>query len=346
MKTVLLDQTFMTGAGADRGLGRYAREVRDAFGLLPDFKYLAVEGVSFGRPITHPKIESMSSTRAPYHSLSPFNLPMVKNRPWATSILDMISMDVARYTRLGLRTRLAFTNAKRSDVIVTISKYSADRIISKMDVPASKIVVSPLPVNPVFFSKPKDSNDGVIRFKFDRPYLVALADMRTPDLRKRFHWIEEVGAAAHEVGIGMVVAGRGLSTIDFPSATLLDSPSDEVLRDLYVGALAMYYPSSYEGQGLPPLEAMASGCPVIAYDSSAVAEMVSLRECLIADPNPWESDDLRRPLGASHVQEVLNLAVDWLKNGGPNRTTLQDTAGRYSARGFADGLAAAYGKLG
>lgn len=345
MKTVLLDQTYMTGAGADRGLGRYAREVRDAFSLLPDFRYFAVNDVSFGRPIAPREIDSMSSVRAPYHSLSPANLPMVKNRPWATSILDMISIDVAQYTRLGVRTRIAFTSAKRSEVIITISNYSADRIISILEIPSSKVVVSPLPVDPVFFSKPNGFFYDKIASELDRPYLVALADMRTPDVRKRFHWIEEVGAAAREMDIGMVVAGRGLSTTNFPSATLVDSPSDEVLRDLYAGALAMYYPSSYEGQGLPPLEAMASGCPVIAYDSSAVAEMVSLRECLLADPNPWEADDLKRPLGSARVHEVLNLAVDWLKSGGPNREILRDTAGRYSARGFADGLAEAYGKL-
>jgi glycosyltransferase involved in cell wall biosynthesis len=50
--------------------------------------------------------------------------------------------------------------------------------------------------------------------------------------------------------------------------------TDAVLDALYRGATAMVFPSLYEGFGLPPLEAMARGCPVIASDRPAVPEVV------------------------------------------------------------------------
>jgi glycosyltransferase involved in cell wall biosynthesis len=49
--------------------------------------------------------------------------------------------------------------------------------------------------------------------------------------------------------------------------------SDEELRAAYTGALALVYPSKYEGFGLPVLEAMACGCPVIASPSSSLPEV-------------------------------------------------------------------------
>jgi len=79
--------------------------------------------------------------------------------------------------------------------------------------------------------------------------------------------------------------------------------SDETLAALYAGAMVLVYPSLYEGFGLPPLEAMASGTPVIVSDRSTLPEVVGsagiiidaqddvgLREALLRlseDPDHW-----------------------------------------------------------
>jgi alpha-1,3-rhamnosyl/mannosyltransferase len=70
--------------------------------------------------------------------------------------------------------------------------------------------------------------------------------------------------------------------------SLLQDVDDEHLRRLYGSALAFVYPSLYEGFGIPLLEAMACGCPVIASDIVATREVAG--DCpLYFEPSRYES---------------------------------------------------------
>jgi glycosyltransferase involved in cell wall biosynthesis/GT2 family glycosyltransferase len=69
--------------------------------------------------------------------------------------------------------------------------------------------------------------------------------------------------------------------------------SDEDLRCLYAGAIAFVFPSLYEGFGLPALEAMASGCPVIVSDGSSLKEIVGDAGLLV---NPARSAEIARAM--------------------------------------------------
>jgi glycosyltransferase involved in cell wall biosynthesis len=76
---------------------------------------------------------------------------------------------------------------------------------------------------------------------------------------------------------------------------------------LYSGALAFVFPSLYEGFGLPALEAMACGCPVIAYRNSSIPEVVDAAGMLL-DPREDLAAAIREVIGNEGLRRNLSAA--------------------------------------
>lgn len=88
----------------------------------------------------------------------------------------------------------------------------------------------------------------------------------------------------------LVIAGpRGwdnaTQALSHPQIHLLGTVSDEELANLYICARAFVFPSLYEGFGIPPLEAMALGCPVILSHVSSLSEIANADSAYFIDPN-------------------------------------------------------------
>jgi glycosyltransferase involved in cell wall biosynthesis len=99
---------------------------------------------------------------------------------------------------------------------------------------------------------------------------------------------------------------------------------DEHLPALYSGAVAFVYPSLYEGFGLPPLEAMACGTPVVTSGTTAIPEVVG-DAAILVDPRSEEaiadgvlrvieSESLRRELRGRGLEKVQGLSWDRAAN--------------------------------
>lgn len=81
--------------------------------------------------------------------------------------------------------------------------------------------------------------------------------------------------------------------------------SDEELRSVYSGALALIYPSKYEGFGLPILEAMACGCPVITCANASIPEVAGDAAIFVSDSNPSELADALYEVQKPSVRQRL-----------------------------------------
>jgi glycosyltransferase involved in cell wall biosynthesis len=94
------------------------------------------------------------------------------------------------------------------------------------------------------------------------------------------------GRGLHLAIAGGIAAGVfDTKKITLPSsATYLGRISDSALRALYAEAICLVFPSRYEGYGIPPAEAMACGCPVVASTAGAVMELCG-DAALYCDPN-------------------------------------------------------------
>jgi glycosyltransferase involved in cell wall biosynthesis len=87
---------------------------------------------------------------------------------------------------------------------------------------------------------------------------------------------------------------------------LFMSGSDAKLANLYKYALALVYPSFYEGFGFPPIEAMHYGCPVLASDASSIPEIVEDAGLFF---NPYQIEDLIHKLDLLLTDSELRAAV-------------------------------------
>lgn len=345
---VLLDQWSLIEPGSDRGLGRYALEIRQALVGADRWEIEALHGATGGDGMAVGRIgKAIKAARDAdiYHAMTVFHLPVAKQMPWLCSIQDVIPLDLPDYRRLGVRTRLAFAAARRSDMILANSRYTADRIMDRLGVSSRKVRIASLPVADSYHTFLDADESAKRSLEFDRPFLVALADGRVKDPRKRYQWINQLAEALRNLEILMVVTGRGINDEMFPSCVVIEPRSDAELSQLYGSASGFFYSSAYEGQGLPPLEAMASGAPVLAFRNTSVTEMVGTGGILLDDPCPWEDGKLDTPMPTATVNQLLD-AVRTLVHDEQSlreaRARARAQANRLTREGLKDRLLDAY----
>jgi GT2 family glycosyltransferase len=127
--------------------------------------------------------------------------------------------------------------------------------------------------------------------------------------RKNVASLADAGERLRDLGIELVSAGSGRGYMrpgETPPMRALGYVEEEHLPGLYTGALALAMPSLYEGFGLPVLEAMASGVPVVAADRTALPETCG-DAALLVDPS--DSEALADALRVAATDEGLRAAL-------------------------------------
>jgi len=174
---------------------------------------------------------------------------------------------------------------RSADRIIAVSEFTASELTSLLGVPHDKIAVVPNGVS-TSFGPGGDAADG--------DYVLAVA---TVEPRKNLERIAEA-VHAHRSELRHVGAsGWGSVRLD-ERVTRLGVVSDGELGRLYRGARCLAYVPLYEGFGLPVLEAMASGTPVVASDIPALREVAGAAAVYV---DPLDTEDIAR--GLSEVDE-------------------------------------------
>ena len=175
--------------------------------------------------------------------------------------------------------------------IITVSYFSRERIVRLTGVEPERVHVIFNGVDRRF--RPADPQ-AVKQVRTDMdlnsPYILFVGSLEP---RKNLRILLEAWRLGGFEGINLAVLGASghmfprLELDSIPAGVrLLGCVEDEVLPVLYSGAAAFVYPSVYEGFGLPPLEAMACGCPVAVSDIPAHREVCG-RAAMYFDPfNP------------------------------------------------------------
>jgi glycosyltransferase involved in cell wall biosynthesis len=164
---------------------------------------------------------------------------------------------------------MLFLLGKTARHIVTISDFSRRELADRIRIHPSKIRCI-FPGREHITEAPGEDAPGDSPSVSSRPYLLAAGSLNP---RKNFQTLARAIAFLGAVDFDYIIAGGanprvfGAHRVDFPDTVqYLGHVGDADLRALYHRATAFIFPSLYEGFGLPPLEAMACGCPVIVSD--------------------------------------------------------------------------------
>jgi glycosyltransferase involved in cell wall biosynthesis len=231
------------------------------------------------------------------------------------------------YRRDGLRRAFYRASARAAAQVLTDSTFSQSEIHAAYGIPLDRISIVPLGVVPRF----GDSEDGDgprdVVASHGGPPVAAPFVLHVGDLHARRNLgvvldavlaLRRRGGAAARLTLVLAGTDRGLlaqlqaraeAAGSAPALTVLGVVSDARLEALYRQATALVYPSLYEGFGLPVLEAMARGTPVLASRAASMPEVLGEAGMLIdpVDVHAW-IDALAEVIGSPDRRAAMKAA--------------------------------------
>ena len=293
----------------NHGIGRFADELHRALPGLTSFQA--------GRRPSHPFdpifLAAALRRARPRLFFSPgYNSPLGWSGAFVFTLHDLHHLHVpASALKRSFYRYVIKPACHRAAFVLTVSEYSKQEIAEWAHVDSEKIVNVGNGVGPPFTPAGQKHDPGF-------PYLLYVGSRRynknVPRLLRAYR------ASGVRGDVRLVLTGQPdqqlselINDLQLNGDVMFAGPcTNEGLADLYRGAIALMYPSLYEGFGLPPLEAMACGIPVLTANVCSIPEVVGDAAILI---NPQEvqeiADGIRRLVEDCSLRQRLRERGLW-----------------------------------
>lgn len=198
--------------------------------------------------------------------------------PMVVTLHDLVPLKRrGEYLRTGLRFKLRYLAVQRATRVIVPTQAVAEDAVAALGLERGRLAVIPEAPAPALHRR-NDDEVSAVRERYGLPdrYLLWVGKLSSPAPHKR---VAALARARRTLPL-VLVGATGRWAEELPDVTLTGACSDDDLAAIYSGAHALVFPSDDEGFGLPTVEALACGTPVVATDVPALREVLDGRALL------------------------------------------------------------------
>lgn len=321
-----LDISRLNQAALKRGVGFYTKNLYQGLKNLKDSNQYC---------LTQNKLKKANCDLIHYPYFDPFflTLPLIKEKPAIVTVHDLIPLKFPQYYPAGIRGRIKWQlqklSLKKAKAIITDSNNSKKDIKEIIGFPDDKIFVVYLAANKKF--RKLEAGDWRLEIKkkyhLSENFFLYVGDLNwnknVKGLIRAFSIINHQSSNTKLVLIGNAFKNKQLPELQQlqqliqklnlkKEITLLGFIPANDLAAIYNLASLYIQPSFYEGFGLPILEAMSCGCPVLSSNQASLPEVGGEA---IKYFNPYKKNDLEEKLLSLMLnkKKLIELGMKGLK---------------------------------